>query len=222
MSAKPPPAPNTRTASSKRQDAASSDSVTPEAPRLFLVVPEGRPMAGIIACATAAAAAADCASILVPDSVTQGEVAELQKLGLAVIIRDCEPRKVHHLKADGIHVSRAAPVKNLRALMNELVVGVFAATSRHIAMEAAEAGADYIAFAQKSQTAGEPLLAWWHDIAELPGIAFDPVAPDDLATLLPQNPDFIRPDDEMWNSPQEAHQVAAALAALLAPAMKVS
>lgn len=183
-----------------------------EHPRLFLVAPNAVDGTHLLACARAACAAADCASILVSEAVDAKTVSELQALGLAVIIRDCEPRLVHHLRADGIHISRAAPVKSLRALLRNESIGVFAATSRHIAMEAAEAGADYIAFAQKSQKQGEPLIGWWQDIFELPTVAFDPVAPDDLATLLPQKPDFIRPLDAMWENESSGREVAAALA----------
>ncbi len=78
-------------------------------------------------------------------------------------------------------------------------------------MEAAEAGADYIAFAQKSQAAGEPLIQWWQDIFEIPSVAFDPVEPEDLATLLPQNPDFIRPSDAMWTDAASATSIIAGL-----------
>jgi thiamine-phosphate pyrophosphorylase len=181
-------------------------------PRLFLVVPEALPGETLKACVEAAVKAGDCASILVPHSISAEGVAGLQSLNLAVMIKDCEPRQVHNLKADGIHISRAAPVKTLRTTFKNESIGVFAATSRHIAMEAAEAGADYIAFAQKSQSAesladSEPLLAWWHDIFEVPTVAFDPVTADDLATLLPQNPDFVRPSDDMWKDANSATSI---------------
>ncbi len=182
-------------------------------PRFFLVTPPNLLGETLKPCVEAAVKAGDCASILMPDTITAQGVAGLQALGLAVIIRDCEPRKVHHLKADGIHISRAAPVKALRLTIKNESIGVFAATSRHIALEAAEAGADYIAFAQNSQNAGEPLLGWWHDMTDVPSVAFDPVAPEDLATLLPQKPDFIRPSDEMWTDAKTAHEVIASLTA---------
>lgn len=185
-------------------------------PRFFLVAPEALEPAQMLACATAACGAGDCASILVGEAVTGESVAALQSLGLAVIIRDCEPRQVHHLKADGMHISRSAPVKALRQSFKSEVIGVFAATSRHIAMEAAEAGADYVAFAQKSQTAGEPLLFWWQDIFEVPTVSFDPVSVDDIATLLPQKPDFIRPMDVMWESAERAKIEIAALVRAMA------
>lgn len=182
-------------------------------PRFFLVAPDGLADDAIAAAATTAVKAGDCASILVDDKIGAATVAALQALDLAVIIRDCEPRLVHRLKADGIHVSRAAPVKSLRESFRSEMIGVYAATSRHLAMEAAESGADYVAFAQASQHSGEPLLSWWQEIFEIPAVAWDPVTPEELATLLPQKPDFIRPSDDMWLSPARAAEVVAALAA---------
>ncbi len=182
-------------------------------PRLFLVAPAGElPESHLLECAAAACAAGDCASILVGENISPTAMPKLQALGLAVIIRDCEPRLVHHLKADGIQIARSQPVKNLRAALKNESIGVFAATSRHIAMEAVEAGADYVAFAQGSQQQGEPLLLWWQDIFEVPAVAFDPVDAAGLATLLPQKPDFIRPMDVMWDSVARAKDEITALA----------
>jgi|JI10StandDraft_1071094.scaffolds.fasta_scaffold181767_3 thiamine-phosphate pyrophosphorylase len=185
-------------------------------PRFFLVAPAALEPAQLIGCAEAACSAGDCASIIVGETVTAETVAALQALGLAVIIRDCEPRLVHRLKADGIHIGRSAPVKALRETFKTEVIGVFAATSRHIAMEAAETGADYVAFAQNSQVAGEPLLFWWQDIFEVPTVAFDPVTLEDLATLLPQKPDFIRPMDIMWDNAELAKMEIAGLTKAMA------
>ena len=79
-------------------------------------------------------------------------------------------------------------------------------------MEAAEAGADYIAFDQKSASiGGEPIIRWWSDMMEIPCVAFTPVEPEDLDILLPQKPDFIRPSDAMWQGPDEARQIVSAL-----------
>jgi thiamine-phosphate pyrophosphorylase len=180
-------------------------------PRFYLVAPDGLAPDQLLPCAAAACAAGDCASILVPETVTADVVAKLQALTIAVIIRDCEPRLVHRLGADGMHLSRAAPVKAIRTTLKDEMIGVFAATSRHIAMEAAEAGADYVAFSQKSQSTGEPLLFWWQDIFEVPAVAFDPVVASDLATLLPQKPDFIRPTDNMWENEAMAKTIISSL-----------
>ncbi len=181
------------------------------APRLFLVAPAAIDANTLLSCAAAAAHAGDCASIMVGEAATAETVAKLQALNMAVVIKDCEPRQVQRFKADGLHISRSAPVKALRATLKDEMIGVFAATSRHIAMEAAEAGADYVAFAQFSQSAGEPLLYWWQDIFEVPTVAFDPVVPENLAILLPQKPDFIRPLDMMWESDVTARDVISTL-----------
>ena len=72
--------------------------------------------------------------------------------------------------------------------------------------------ADYIAFDQKAASiGGEPIIRWWSDMMEIPCVAFTPVEPEDLDILLPQNPDFIRPSDAMWESAEEAHRIITAI-----------
>lgn len=79
-------------------------------------------------------------------------------------------------------------------------------------MELAEAGADYVAFAQVGHV---DLISWWAEIFEIPCIAADPAAPEDLDILLPHRPDFIRPDDAMWTSPEAARDIVQRLTARL-------
>jgi thiamine-phosphate pyrophosphorylase len=186
-------------------------------PRFFLVAPKDLDGKAVIACAKAACEAGDCASIIVHESIRQEEVAELQALGLAVLVADVEPRIVSRLRADGLHISSTEfAIVDLRmSLPRDSMVGLDCGTSRHAAMEASEQGADYVAFHQRAQTIGEPLIGWWNDIAEIPAVPFDPVTLDDLAKLKPQKPDFLRPMDDMWKSPEDASQVIAALLAKL-------
>ncbi len=183
----------------------------------YLVAPVALDAADIIACATAACAAGDCASLIVPDSVKQEDVAALQALGLAVFLQDVEPRIVSRLRADGLHITTMEhAVVDLRmSLPRDAMLGVGCGVSRHAAMEASEQGADYVAFNQKKQTGGEPLIKWWNDIAELPSVPFDAVTFAELTILLPQKPDFIRPADEMWESAEAAAKVIAAFSKLM-------
>jgi thiamine-phosphate pyrophosphorylase len=176
--------------------------------RFFLVAPNTFAPSDIIACAKAACSAGDCASIIVPETVSTEDVAALQNLGLAVFLQDVEPRIVSRLRADGLHLNNMEYViVDLRmSLPRDAMVGINAGTSRHTAMEASEQGADYVAFNQKSQTTGEPLVKWWNDIAEIPSVPFNAITPAELATMLPHNPDFIRPSDDMWQSPEAATQ----------------
>ncbi len=184
--------------------------------RFFLVAPKDLAAQSVIACAKAACTAGDCASIIVHETIKQEEVADLQALGLAVLLTDVEPRIVSHRRADGLHVSTSEfNLLDLRmSLPKDAMIGIDCGTSRHAAMEASEQGADYVAFRQKAQTVGEPLIKWWNDLAEIPAVPLDPVNASDAA-ILAQNSDFIRPSDDMWQSTEMATQIITELAAKL-------
>ena len=177
--------------------------------RFFLVALAALKPTDVLACAKAAAEAGDCASIIVHENVRQEDVAALQALNLAVLMADVEPRVVSRLRADGLHLTKSEfAIVDLRlSLPKDAMVGVDCGTSRHAAMDASEGGADYVAFRQSQQYVGEPLIGWWNDLAEIPAVPFDPVTLEGLAKLLPQKPDFIRPDDAMWHSPDEATRI---------------
>jgi thiamine-phosphate pyrophosphorylase len=177
-------------------------------PRLFLVGPPDLSPDQILACAAAAAAAGDVASIVVPIPALAAVTAKLQGLGLAVLANG-----VSDAKCDGVHLDALVDDVALarRSLGKDLIVGGFCAASRHAAMQAAEDGADYIALSQNTYTPSEPIIGWWADLFEIPCVAFDPVEPDKLDILLPQKPDFIRPSDAMWTSPAEAQRIVSEL-----------
>ena len=184
-------------------------------PRFFLVAPEVIAGAALISIITAAAKVGDCACLVVSESIEQSAVQSAQSLGLAVLLRNAEPRMMHRVKADGVHIEKVDELKDIRAALKSESLGVFANVSRHVAMEAAEAGADYVAFAQAHQYAGEPIIGWWHEVTDVPVVAFDPVEAGDLAALLPQRPDFIRPSDAMWRSVDDATRVISELTAAM-------
>src|SRR5215831_18988564 len=70
-----------------------------------------------------------------------------QARGVAVILND-DPALAARLGCDGVHVGQDdAPLAEARRLMGrEAIVGVTCHDSLHLAMEAAEGGADYVAF----------------------------------------------------------------------------
>lgn len=183
-------------------------------PRFFLVAPDTASVAQVVECLKAACAAGDVASLLLPAGLAKDVTSAAQDLGVAVIISG-EARDATRHGADGLQVdANTHDVAGAREAMGkDRFVGAYAAASRHFAMEAAEAGADYIAFDQNgASVGGEPILKWWSEMMEIPAVAFSPVAPDALDTLLPQRPDFIRPSDAMWQSADEAGRIVAALA----------
>lgn len=169
--------------------------------RIFLVAPDGISETLLLDCAKAARDSADCATILVSENTSAKAVEALQALNLAVIFKDCEPRKVHDTKADGLLLSTIDGFKDARVALKNESLGFLAGVSRHAAMEAAELGADFICFTQTKQYAGEPIIAWWQDVTDVPSVAFDAVGD---ATLKAQRPDFIRPSDVMWESADAA------------------
>ena len=186
-------------------------------PRLFLVAPEGSPADHLAACIDQACAAGDVACLLLPASLAKALASVAQGRGVAVICQG-EVRDALSAGCDGVQVEAdTAAVADARgAVGKDRFVGAFAGVSRHAAMEAAEAGADYVAFNQtRHAPGGEPIIQWWAAMMEIPCVALDPVGPEDLDTLLPQKPDFIRPADTMWESPEAARAVVGALAARL-------
>ena len=186
-------------------------------PRLFLVAPE-RPAALLAACLEVACEAGDVASLLVSPSATKELVALAQSKNVAVLIAgDCAAAT--RLGCDGVHVNSSAEAvaDARRAVGKNGIVGAFAGASRHLAMEAAEAGADYIALSQNGATiGGEPIVKWWSDFFEIPSVAFDPVEISALDILLPQNPDFIRPSDAMWDDAETSRRIISELMQRLA------
>jgi thiamine-phosphate pyrophosphorylase len=186
-------------------------------PRVFLHAPAGIADATLLACAAAACEAADCASITVAEGVKGETVAALQALGLAVLVRATDLRACRYVKADGLHISASDDITGLRgALGGTDILGVDCGTSRHAAMEAAEAGADYVALGQSGYHKGEPVVGWWAALAEVPVVASEPAPQASLDTLLPQKPDFVRPDDAMWASASEASRILTDLARRIA------
>ena len=184
--------------------------------RFFLVAPKDAILADVINCTKAACAAGDCASIIVHENASKEDVMALQELGLAVLMSDVEPRVVSHLKADGLHVTTSEfNLLDLRmSLPKDAMIGLDCGVSRHQAMEAAEQGADYVAFHQKAQTGGEPLVKWWNDLAEIPAVPLDAVSLEE-AIIQAKHSDFLRPSDAMWQSAAMAHQVITELNAKL-------
>jgi thiamine-phosphate pyrophosphorylase len=153
------------------------------------------------------------ASLLVPAALAREVTAQAQAMGVAVMVAG-EARDAARSGADGVQVDATAEdvAEARQSIGKDRFVGAFAGASRHFAMEAAEAGADYIAFDQTGASlGGEPIIRWWADMMEIPCVAFTPVEPEALDILLPQKPDFIRPSDAMWQDAEQARRIVTAL-----------
>lgn len=115
------------------------------------------------------------------------------------------------LKADGVHLGQEdGTVEEARdALGMQAQIGVTCHDSRHLAMEAGEAGADYVAFgaffASTTKDKGdaerpEPeIIEWWTEIFELPCVAIGGITPENCAPLIKAGADFLAVSGAVWN-----------------------
>lgn len=122
------------------------------------------------------------------------------------------------LGADGVHLGQddGDPREARSVLGPQAQIGVTCHASRHLAMEAGEAGADYIAFGAFYPTRtkavrhhAEPvLLSWWATMFELPCVAIGGITPGNAAPLVRAGADFLAVSGAVW----EGDEVAAVIA----------
>lgn len=134
-----------------------------------------------------------------------------QARGVAVILND-RPDLAARLGCDGVHVGQSdMPYGEARRLMGpNAMIGVTCHDSRHLAMEAAEAGADYVAFGaffptttKDAPTRAEPdILSIWQETMEVPCVAIGGITPDNAEGLAAAGADFLAVSGGVWNHPQ--------------------
>lgn len=130
------------------------------------------------------------------------------------------------LKADGVHMGQGdGDVREARELLGrDAQIGVTCHNSRHLAMEAAEAGADYVAFGafypsdtkQVEHVAELDTLQKWSFITEVPCVAIGGITPGNAKPLIDAGADFIAVSSAVWKHPQGAAEAVKAFNALLA------
>jgi thiamine-phosphate pyrophosphorylase len=116
------------------------------------------------------------------------------------------------LGADGVHLGQGdGNVRDARAYLGkEAQIGVTCHGSRHLALEAGEAGADYVAFGafyptttkDVSHVAKPALLRWWHVWSELPSVAIGGITLANAAPLIEAGADFLAVCAGIWQHPQ--------------------
>ena len=133
-----------------------------------------------------------------------------QKHDVAFILND-RPDLAAELGCDGVHVGQedASYADARRLLGNDAIVGVTCHDSRHLALEAADAGADYVAFGAFFDTgtkspksrAGRDILNWWSDITEVPCVAIGGITTDNCGSLIEAGADFLAVSAGVWAHP---------------------
>lgn len=134
-----------------------------------------------------------------------------QRANVALIVND-RPDLAHRIGADGVHVGQEdASYADARALLGpNRIVGVTCHNSRHLAIEAAEAGADYVAFGafhptatKEPKTHADPeILEWWSDMMVVPCVAIGGITVENAPPLIEAGADFLAVASGVWDYPQ--------------------
>lgn len=119
------------------------------------------------------------------------------------------------LGADGVHLGQedGQVAEARQRLGREAQIGVTCHASRHLAMEAGEAGADYVAFGAFFPTAtkevkhhAEPeILEWWQALMEIPCVAIGGITAANCAPLVRAGADFLAVSGGIWNGDEAAN-----------------
>jgi len=146
----------------------------------------------------------------------------VQANGTAFILND-RPDLAAELGCDGAHVGQDdASYAEARALLPQAIVGVTCHDSRHLAMEAAEAGADYVAFGaffptttKEPKTAADiELLRWWGEMMVVPVVAIGGITVQNAPALVEAGADFLAVAASVWEHPDGPQAAVRAFNAL--------
>lgn len=198
--------------------------------RLYLVTPAIDDAAPIATALERALGAGDVAAVLLrlADGAerelierTKRIAAQVQSREVALVL-DNRAEIVARAGADGAHLSGVAKLAAALALLKpERIAGAGALRSRHDAMLAGEAGADYVMFGDPDRNGRRPSfdelqerLTWWAELFEIPCVAYA-AGKDEVAPLARTGADFIALGDWIWSAPEGTTKAIADAAAKL-------
>jgi thiamine-phosphate pyrophosphorylase len=186
-----------------------------DATRLFLVTPPRPDPAAFPARLREALSAGDVAAVLIATDAATGQAEALamslvplvQEAGAAALVLD-DTRLAGHAKADGVHVASGIGDIRLAAesFRSKKIVGAGNLTSRHTAMEAGEAGADYVFFGRAhgdTHDAPHPkaldLASWWAELMEVPAVAMAGRTLASVEAAAATGAAFVALHDAVWS-----------------------
>jgi thiamine-phosphate pyrophosphorylase len=194
------------------------------APRLYLVTPRLDETAGFDLLLAQALDAGDVAAVLLrlADADERSLINRAKALcpvaqdkGAALLL-DGRADLVARAGCDGAHLTGlAAFTEALDRLKPDRIAGCGGLATRHDAMVAAEAGADYVMFGEPDETGARPSfaaveerVAWWAEVFEFPCVGYA-ASPAEVRPLAEAGADFVALGDWLWRDPQGAVAVAA-------------
>ncbi len=129
-----------------------------------------------------------------------------QKRGIAVLLND-RPDLAFETGCDGVHIGQEdGTYEAARKAVGDGIVGITCHDSRHLAMEAGEKGADYVAFGAFFPTdtkeakfhADTDLLRWWSQLFTVPSVAIGGITIDNCRPLVEAGADFLAVSAGVW------------------------
>jgi thiamine-phosphate pyrophosphorylase len=130
-----------------------------------------------------------------------------QSRDVAFLLND-NPTLAVKTGCDGSHVGQTdMPAKQARKILGDLTLGVTCHNSRHLAMEASEAGADYVAFGAffPTTTKAPPEMAdidtlkIWAETMEIPSVAIGGINAENCAVIVQAGAEFLAVSNAVWN-----------------------
>ncbi|HET9429279.1 MAG TPA: thiamine phosphate synthase [Allosphingosinicella sp.] len=145
---------------------------------------------------------------------------------VAFIVND-DMSLAKRIGADGVHLGQSdGDPREARALLGPTAqIGVTCHDSRHLAMEAGEAGADYVAFGAFFPTSTKDthhhpdpaILSWWATLFEIPSVAIGGITPANGRILVDSGADFLATCSAVWNHPEGPAAAVDAFNAIFRP-----
>lgn len=189
-------------------------------PQLYLVSPprfEPAGFANSVAEALAAGPVA-CVQLWMPDApeadlrATATQLRDIVQGTDTAFLLNGNVELADELGCDGVHLDDPSPrlVKAARKrLAKDAIIGVSCGASRHAAMEAAEAGADYVSFGPVYDTATKDLpadpaaldaLRWWAEMMEVPCVAVGGITPETASKVASTGCEFLCAVSSVWDN----------------------
>jgi thiamine-phosphate pyrophosphorylase len=198
------------------------------AARLYLITPPLIDAAVFVAPFEAALGASDIACVLLQAAEPDGAKAIVrhlaplaQRRGVACLVTD--PQLAAETDCDGVHVNGVGPALEaaLAVMKPQRIVGVGGLKTRDDAMQAGEAGVDYLMFGapreQRDFAEIRDRIAWWAEIFSPPCVAYAK-ALEEIAEFARAGADFVALCGAVWDDPRGPHAALEAAGHLIAAA----
>lgn len=149
-----------------------------------------------------------------------------QRREVAFLLND-RPDLAAKSGCDGVHIGQEdGTYAAARAAVGDgAIVGVTCHDSRHLAMEAGERGADYVAFGAFYPTvtkevpahAEVDILSWWSEVMVVPCVAIGGITVENARPLVEAGADFLAVSGGIWSYPEGPAAAVAAFNRLFEP-----